>query len=340
MKSTGLFGWKDFQFVFKDYTVSEIKDDEVVIKVHACGICGTDIHLAGKMENPTALGHEISAEIVKVGSSTSHFNVGDSVIVEDCTFCGICNQCKAGRPDLCRSMHTIDGQPGFSTYMKVSESTLVPYSGLDYLHACLTEPVTVALNSVIHSQIRPNSTVAVYGCGPLGIMTAIIAKHLGAARTVMIGRGSSNRGRARLTMAAQLGVDIIIDSDMENPVEAVKSMIPEGIERVIVSSPPTTLPKAIAIAAYGSIVTFFGIDLGEAAKVTIDIDDLIFRKITLKPYLGEPALNFSTSLDLIKRNIIPADRLISHSATLREAPELFKELASGVLPIIKAVVIP
>ena len=91
-----------------------------MVKVMACGVCGTDINFVRDWSgDPMALGHEIAAEVMEAGSSVKDLQPGDRVIVEDCTMCGICDACKSGHPELCRNMYSVEGQPGMGQYMSV-----------------------------------------------------------------------------------------------------------------------------------------------------------------------------------------------------------------------------
>jgi L-iditol 2-dehydrogenase len=340
MKSVGLFGSKKLQFVYREQNLELDAPDQAIVKVLACGVCGTDLHLAKHMEEPTPLGHEIAAEVVEVGPMVKHCMVGDLVIVEDCTMCGVCEQCKRGNPYLCTNMITIEGQPGMSTHMKVSGRSLVPFHDLDPIVASLTEPLTVCLNTVTNAKIPIGASVAIIGCGPLGLMSALVARHLGAGEIIMTGRSTTERGKARLDAASHIDVDMVIDVAKEDPLESIASIYPKGVDRVIVTAPPQSIPQAVRMAAYGATVSFFGIDLGGAQKIELDINDLVFRKITLQPFLGEPALHFPDSIRLLKKGLVPADLLITHTTTLEDAPKLFSKLVDGTSPIIKAVILP
>ena len=138
------------------------------------------------------LGHEISAEVMDVGKGVTSVKVGDSVIVEDCTMCGVCGHCKSGQPQFCRTMFDLKGQPGMGEYLSVRHSSLVRYEGLDHVSACLTEPLAVSLTSVLNARIPLGGTVVVFGPGPLGLMSARVARLVGAGCVVMVGLPAEN----------------------------------------------------------------------------------------------------------------------------------------------------
>ena len=161
MKSKGLWGKKYLNIEVRESDVELTSDDHVIVKVHACGVCGTDINFVRDWDNETlplgedidlvALGHEIAAEVVEVGKNVTSVAPGDRVIVEDCTMCGICENCKKGNPQFCRNMYDIEGQPGMGQYMSVRYNCLDKFEGLDYVPACLTEPLAVCFTAVLNA---------------------------------------------------------------------------------------------------------------------------------------------------------------------------------------------
>ena len=155
-------------------------EDHVIVKIRACGVCGTDVNFVRDWPGDhMPLGHEISAEVVETGKSVRNVKPGDSVIVEDCTMCGICEHCKSGHPQFCRNMYNMENQPGLGEYMSVRFNCLNPYSGLGHAAACLTEPLAVSYTSVLNAQIPPGGSVVVLGPGPLGLMAARLARFVG-----------------------------------------------------------------------------------------------------------------------------------------------------------------
>jgi L-iditol 2-dehydrogenase len=287
------------------------------------------------------LGHEISAEVVELGEGVIDLKPGDSVVVEDCSMCGTCFNCKAGRPDLCRNMYGLNSYPGMGQYLCVRYNNLVKFDGMSHIDACLAEPLAVALNAVINSQIPLNGSVAVLGCGPLGIMAAKVAKLYGAGFVAITEIDTqSSVGKARVDLARKMEIDMIIDAKEQDIEGIIKSKFPKGVDRVIVSSPPESIYDALRIIGYGGTITFFGLHFGGRNKINIDINHLIFNKITLRPFFAEPAINFKLSLDLLKKGLIPAKDLITHQFRFSDARLILSAIVNGTEPIIKAVMLP
>ena len=153
MQNRSLYGRKYLDIEERTGEIGPPDEDHVIVKVHACGVCGTDVNFVRDWDDDyMPLGHEISAEVVETGKNVTNLKPGDTVIVEDCTMCGICTDCKSGHPELCRNMYDMEGQAGMSEYLSVRYNSLDRYEGLDHVSACLTEPLAVSLTSVLNAK--------------------------------------------------------------------------------------------------------------------------------------------------------------------------------------------
>lgn len=342
MKSKGLYGRKYLAIEERTVDIAPPDENHVTVKVMSCGVCGTDINFVRDWENdPMPLGHEVSGEAVEVGKNVTSVKPGDSVIVEDCTMCGICDSCKSGHPEFCRAMYSMEGQPGMGEFLSVRFNSLVRYEGLDHVSACLTEPLAVSLTSVLNAQMPLGGSVAVLGPGPLGLMAAKIARLRGAGFVAVTGlTGDTPRERARLELAGKFGCDLVIDAGRQDVEEEIRKRFPGGIDRVIVSSPPESLYDALKIIRFGGIITFFGLHFGGKNSIRLDVNDLIFRKISLIPTFAEPAINFPVANRLLREGLIDAKTLITHTFGFADAESTMKAVIDGSEPIIKAVMLP
>jgi len=317
------------------------KEGEALIKVKACGVCGTDLHFAADWtEDWMPLGHEIAAEVVEVGPGVKNVKVGDKVIPEDVTMCGMCEHCKNGEAWRCSNMYNFGGQPGMAEYMALNEHMLNPFEGIDYVHASLTEPLAVAINTVHNAEIALGGDVVVYGPGPIGLMCVRLAKLQGAARVALIGYDRSRRETARMKVGEAFGADVLIHAAEEDPVEKVRSAFPTGAHSVVVTSPPVTMPLAVQMVKFGGIVSFIGINLGGESKVELDINDLIFNKVTLRSTFAEPGISFPRSLRLLREGMIDAEKLITNTFSFPETEEIMRKSSRAEEPILKAVLVP
>jgi len=334
-----LYAKKSFDFKIEKTDPKKPGLDEVLVKVHACGLCGTDMHFARDWtEDYAALGHEISAEVVEVGEGNIPYKAGDKVIVEDVALCGVCGNCKSGKTSMCSNMFDMEGQPGMAEMMTVNFHLLDPFDGIDWVHATLVEPMAVAYNTVVNGKIPLGGNVVVTGPGPIGLMCVRLAKLNGAAKVALVGTSSDTvREKARFDTGEKLGADYIIETAKGDPTEEVKRLFPDGADTVLVTAPPKSLPQAAGFSRFGGTVSFIGIDLGGKSSVEIDVNELIFNKVSLIPTFAEPAQNFPQTISLLQQKFVDPDLIISHTFSFDDAEKMFRDNESGDHPVVKPV---
>ncbi len=335
------FARSPFDFQIRDIEPREPGPDEVLVRVKACGLCGTDLHFARDWQGDyQPLGHEIAAEVVEVGSENIPYEPGNRVIVEDVAQCGICEHCKSGKPYLCRNMFDLGGQPGMAEMMTVNYHLLEPFDGIEWAHASLVEPMAVAWNTVLNGRIPLGGSVVVTGPGPIGLMCVYLAKMRGAGKVLLVGSSRKRtRGRARLEAGEKLGADAVVEALDVDAAEAVKKVFPEGADSVLVTSSPNTLPQSLDMVRFGGTVSFIGIDLGGRNTVPIDVNKLVFGKISLIPTFAEPAQNFPDTIRVLKSGRFDASLLVNRTFSFDELREVFLASDRGEAPILKAVLL-
>ncbi|HEY3298146.1 MAG TPA: alcohol dehydrogenase catalytic domain-containing protein [Armatimonadota bacterium] len=342
IKSKGLYGKKYLDIQTIEREIGAPDEDHVIVQVKACGVCGTDINFVRDWsDDPMPLGHEIAGEVVEIGRNVTSVKPGDRVIVEDVSMCGICEDCKSGNPQLCRNMYDMEGQPGMGEYMSVRYNCLNKFEGLDFVSASLTEPLAVSLTAVLNAEIPIGGSVAVLGNGPLGLMAAKLAKLQGAGFVVITGLPADNeRERGRFAVAKEFGCDLTVEVGKDSLEDTILSKYPKGIDRVIVTSPPQSMYDAFKIIRFGGIITFLGLHFGGKNVIDLDVNDMIFRKITLRPTFAEPAINFPVSNRLLKEGLIDAGLVINKTFGFSEAKSVMAGIVEGTDPTIKAVMLP
>ena len=150
----------------------------------------------------------------------------------------------------------------------------------------------------------------------------------------------NERERPRLELAAKFGCDDFLEVGRQDVEAEVKKKFPAGVDRVIVSSPPESLHDALKIIKFGGIITFYGLHFGGKSTIEVDINDLIFRKISLIPTFAEPAINFPVSNRLLREGLVDAGALVSHTFGFDQTREVMEGIIDGSQPIIKAVMLP
>ncbi|KAK7471015.1 hypothetical protein VKT23_002428 [Stygiomarasmius scandens] len=173
--------------------VPSVGPDEVLVKVEATGICGSDLHLYNhfglgkfRVSKPSVLGHESTGTIVKIGDQVTDRAVGDRICIEPTMFCRKCFNCKAGRPNICRDIRQagLDPTPGTLSQFYVCESdfTVKIPDSLPWLEAGCIQPLAISVQIAKRAKFSPGQTLAVFGCGPLGALVMAIAKAYGLSK--------------------------------------------------------------------------------------------------------------------------------------------------------------
>ena len=285
---------------------------EVLLRVEACGICGTDLSAAAKEKNWQAFGHEVAGVIEQVGAGLDHLKPGQKVVLETASFCGHCDLCRNGRVDLCNKAPNFWGRPamGFGKMMMAPGCCVVPYEGLTPEVASLVEPAGVAYDMVKTAALAVGDRVALIGPGPIALMAIPLLLRSGARQVVCIGRAHSRR---RLEVARELGAEV---RAVDGPLEAEKALHRQ-FEHVLVTAPVEIIPSALELLAYGGELTYIGIGTG-AGTIAFDANAFHFRKLQLRASFASPALYFPAVIELLKAGIIPGEKIISHTFPLRE----------------------
>jgi L-iditol 2-dehydrogenase len=172
-------------------------------------------------------------------------------------------------------------------------------------------------------------------------MAARLAKLKGAAFVAMTGLAAAcPREDARFRLARDFGCDVIIETDKENIEDTIKTRFPQGLDRAIVTSPPQSMYDALKVIRFGGLITFLGLHFGGKNIINVDVNDLVFRKITLRPTFAEPAINFPVAIRLLKEGLIDSKKLVTHTFGFNEAKSMMQAIIDGSKPVIKAVMVP
>jgi len=336
-----LWGKAPFQFELRELPIPDPAPDEVVVRVTACGVCGTDLHFLRHNQEWTPLGHEVAGVIAATGSHVRDWKEGETVIVENHTACGVCAPCKNGRALYCQNLTSyMEDRAGFADYLRVRQDMVQSYDAqaLSPQQAALAEPLTVALDLLQRADPDLNDEVAVFGPGSIGLMLTRLAKLRGARRVFLVGSNRSTpRGRHRLQVGLQMGADVVLSEAEDDVLAAIKAAVPQGVQRVLVTAPPRTLPLAFEIACFGAIIGLIGIEFGAGAEVTFDVNAFHFKKLQLRASHAIPNHYFPIALDLLARRVIDPDLLSSHIFSLNDYEKAFQTLADPQQTAIKVV---
>lgn len=337
-----LWGKAPFQFDLREVPEPRPDFGDVLVRIGGCGICGTDLHFLRAMNRDwSPLGHELSGQVQEIGAGVNHVRPGDTVIVENNTGCGVCEACKNGDSRYCRNIWTfMNDQAGFGDYISVPQTSVQKYNNLTSRQASLAEPLTVAIDVTLRAEIPLNGEVAVWGAGPIGIMTCQIAKLRGARRVFLIGSPRDNpRNQFRLELAREHGADVTIPGG-ENAVDEIKRLTGDGVDRVLMTAPPAAIPEALRACRFGGIVALIGLEERAGEAILLDINAFHFQKLQLRASHAIPNHYFPIALDLLARGVIDADRIITHVFPLKEYRRAFETANNPNERVCKVVVEP
>jgi L-iditol 2-dehydrogenase len=332
----------------EEVPVPEVGHGEILVRVHTCGICGTDLKKisTGSHSAPRIFGHETSGVVAQVGEGVRQFTVGERVVVFHHIPCGECYYCRHKTFAQCSTYKkvgcTAGFEPsggGFAEYVRVMDwivqkGTVRIPDGISFEQACFVEPVNTCIKGIETLDLEAGETVLVIGQGPIGLILASLAKRAGA-RVI-----TSDLHPARLTMASSFGLNLTIDASKKDAVEAVRGMTKgRGADAVILAVGGTGLirPAMDAARPGGRVLLFAQTVRGE---VTIDPAAVCVEEKTL---LG----SYSASVDLQEESVrfvmnreMDLERLISHRFPLPSSVEGLKLAANPQPDSMKIVIQP
>ena len=302
----------------------------VLIGIKECGICGSDLAiLEGRHPSkpPVILGHELSGEVVRVGTGVTQFAVGDHVVVDPNVSCGVCRNCRLGRRNMCQNILelgiTRDG--GFAELMLAREQSVYRVDpALSWRAGALIEPLACVVHGLEKSRVRPEETAVVYGAGPMGLLWVAMLKRAGVSKVISVDLAEKRRAAAE-----RLGADATIDPAVEDPVSRVEretgglgaDVAVEMIGRA------ETVDSAIRSAGPGGRVVVMGVARHEA-RSQFSPFELMVRELEV---LGSNANSFGfvPAIRLVEEGAIPVDEIVSHELGIEEAQKGFDLCRSG-----------
>ncbi|MGL4651324.1 MAG: zinc-dependent alcohol dehydrogenase, partial [Caldilineaceae bacterium] len=334
-----------WQFALREVPLPHPQAGWVRIAVRACGICGTDLHIAGLVDHQLTqhppgewqgFGHEVAGVVDAVGQGVVNVREGDAVALESGSFCGVCERCRNGRVDLCQRGANIwqNATMGFAEYVVAPAQACVRFDphSLPFAVASLAEPLGVAYDLAITADVRMGNDLLLLGLGPIGLMTLPLVRRMTTGRIYAANRS----GGPRVAAARALGADEVFV--LGDTLPANLPFRRGSVDRVLVSSPPSTLPAALATLGYGGVAAFIGIDYGGRERVEINANAFHFAKLQLRASHAAPALYFPAALELLQDGLVDGPSLITHRFPLREIEAAMRTARDCRDQVIKVVV--
>lgn len=304
------------------------KPGEVLVKVMACGICGTDVHIfegdGGCFPTPpgTVLGHEFAGVVEAVGENVKGIQIGDRVCVDPNQLCNTCDYCKSGIGHFCEEMTGIGTgvNGGFAEYCAVPQSQIYKFSdSTSFEAAAMTEPVACCVHGIDMCNISCGDTVAVIGGGMIGMIMLQLAKISGAGKLIMIEPVAAKR-----EIAKKLGANLCIDPMNEN-VKAV--LVANNIRRIscVIEcvGKTATIEQAIDIAGKKSTVMMFGLTAPEDT-IALRPNEIFKKEVVLKASFINPYTQ-KRALELIDNGKIDVTSIVYAHEGLEKLPEILSD---------------
>ena len=322
-----------------------LEDDDVLVRVRACGICGSDVHgydgSTGRRIPPLVMGHEAAGEVERTGRGVRGFGKGDRVTFDSTVWCGNCTYCAGGAFNLCANRHVLGvscadyrRHGAFAEFVSVPGRILHKLPpAMPYEHAALIEAVSVAVHAVKRAAPRPDETVAVIGCGMIGLLIIQVLTQRGCKRTIAI-----EIDERRRALATRFGASATIQPASGSAAGDVRRLTDSrGADHVFeVVGHSETVRDAVAAVRRGGTVTLVG---NLAPSVDLPLQAVVTGELTM---LGSCASSgeYPESIDLVARGEIDVAPLISAVAPLAEGATWFSRLHTTNGGLMKVILRP
>ncbi|MFX1519763.1 MAG: zinc-binding dehydrogenase [Promethearchaeota archaeon] len=318
---------------FKDVEPPKINSDEMLVEIKAAGICGTDLHILHDKSYyipPVTLGHEYSGIVIEIGDDVKDFEIGDKVTSPATINCGICHFCRIGATNRCidqnkRILGVARANGAFASYMAVPAKIAhkLP-KDIPFEEAALAEPAACAVHATEVVPVNMGDTVAILGPGPMGLLILQLAKLSGAAQTIVTGITAD---QDRMKIAKELGADLTINIDEENPVTTIKKLT-DGLGADIVfdcSGAPPAQKQAFDIVRRRGNIVLVGLT---GREINISLDKIVEGELEVKGSWGTLWTSWKLAIKLISLNKLQVRPLISATLPLEQWEKGFQLMES------------
>lgn len=313
--------------LLEEVPVPTVSPWEVLVRVRAVGICGSDQRIHGEVSpgrrRRFVLGHEIAGEVVQVGERVSEVAAGTRVGVEICVGCGICRHCKVGRVNLCEKLEelgvTMDG--GMTEFVAAPARNVqrLPAT-LSYAKAVLADPLACVIRGLEVIPVTSGSWVAVLGPGQMGLLATQVLKRILRARVVVVGTRAD-----RLAVARAMGADETVNLNNVDAVAAVRELTDGGADFVYeVAGSAQALGQGIAMARKGGAVIMLTVH----RRVEVDLEPAVRGELHLVGAICYSYREYQRALALLGGDVIDVGPLVQHVFPLHQAQEAFEFVLS------------
>jgi L-iditol 2-dehydrogenase len=328
-----------------DLPLPTVARGEVLVRVEACGICGSDVHgfdgSTGRRIPPIVMGHEAAGTVETIGEGVTKYKKDDRVTFDSTIYCGECQYCKRGQINLCDNREVIGVSCGdyrrhgaFAEYVVVPERIMYPLPGnFSFNEAAMLEAVSVAMHGVKVSQLAGGETALVIGAGMIGLLTLQAAKAAGCARVFI-----ADVDESRLKLARKIGADEVLHcSGAELVTEVMRLTGGNGVDVALEAvGRNETVAGAIDCTRKGGKVTLIG---NIVPEVTLPLQKVVAKQLRLQGSCASSG-EYPEAIELIANGKIQVKPLITAVASLEEGPRWFERLHSREPNLMKIILTP
>jgi threonine 3-dehydrogenase len=306
--------------------------NDVLIRVHKTGICGTDLHIESwdgwasqTIKPPLIVGHEFVGEIVEIGSNVTDFKPGDLVSGEGHVTCGRCRHCMAGQRHLCANTLGlgVNRDGAFAEYVALPMTNIWHHwDGIDEEVAAIFDPFGNAVHTALAFEVL-GEDVLISGAGPIGLMAIPVVKHAGARYVVV-----SEPNAFRRDLATRMGATLVVDPRERSLADAQRELgMVEGFDVALeMSGNAVALRAAIDNMAHGGRIAQLGIPTGE---ITLDVNKIVFNQLTLRGIYGRQMYESWYQMSVLVHSGVDIRPVITHRFPFREFEAAFAAARSG-----------
>jgi L-iditol 2-dehydrogenase len=307
----------------EDVPMPEFSPFEVLVKVKAVGICGSDLRIYNRTDperrKKYVLGHEVCGEVADWGEKVHRFKKGDRVAAEICIGCAICRYCKKGLINLCQNINelgiTIDG--GMAEYVAIPARNIhrVP-EDVSFEEATLADPLACSIRGLELAGVEPGSWVAVLGPGAIGLLATQVAKRILRAKVIVTGTQEN-----RLSLARSFGADYIFNIRTADPVDEILQITDGGVDYAFeAAGDPKALQQAIHITRKNGAIVVMTVH----KEIQIDMEPVIRNELTLYGSICYNYKEFDQAIDLLAKKKVDVKPMTRHTFPLAKAEEAFQ----------------
>lgn len=323
-----------------DYPLTKLEPDQLLVKVGACGICGTDFHIYkghAPVKAPVILGHEFAGEIAEIGKDVKSFSIGDKVAVNPNIHCGYCEYCRMGKINLCNNLKalgvTINGGLAQYSIVPVSQAYHLP-KDFPLRHAAFAEPLSCCIHGIDQADIKVGNKVVIIGAGTIGLLMIQLAILKGSSKIIVLDPVPEKR-----KLALDLNADYVFDPFEEKLVQKVKEVTSGGAEVVIECvGNEAAAQTSLNLVRRGGTIVIFGLASDES-YLKFNLQSSFHNELTIKTSLLNP-YTFQTAVDLLVTKKIKVDLFHSNYFSLEDEKLISVFNNNGDKSIIKHMLIP